>query len=206
MTLIVGLTGGIGSGKSAIADAFAALAVNVTDADRISHLLTQPGAAGFEAILAAFGPEMLDAAGAIDRTRLRQRVFTDAPARARLEAALHPLIRAATLREVETWSSPYGVLVVPLLLERGGLVGLVDRVLVIDCPEEDQVARVVQRSGLAGSEVRAIMATQLPRAERLKAADDVLDNSGAPERIAPRVAELDRRYRRLAAARANDAA
>ena len=128
-------------------------------------------------------------------------MFADADARARLEAILHPMIRAAARREVAAWKSPYGLLVVPLLLERGGLSG-VDRVLVVDCPEDEQVRRVVARSGLAAADVRAIMATQLSRADRLARADDTLDNTGPPEAIAPQVAALDLRYRALAAASA----
>ena len=201
MTLVVGLTGGIGSGKSAVADAFAALGADVADADLVSHRLTQRGAPGHAAIVAAFGSQVLDAEGAVDRARLRDLVFADAALRARLEAALHPLIRAAVREDVARWSAPYGILVVPLLLERGGLTDLVDRVLVVDCTEDQQVARVVQRSGLAPEQVRAIMATQLGRAQRLAAANDVLDNSGPPEAIRPAVEALDRRYRDLAAAR-----
>jgi len=196
---VVGLTGGIGSGKSAVADAFAALAVDVTDTDRIAHALTAPGSAGLAGIVAAFGADVLRADGTLDRDRLRERVFADAAARQRLEAILHPLIRAEAAREVAGWQSPYGLLVVPLLFERGGHRDLVRRTLVVDCPEEIQVARVTARSGLAAAEVRAIMAAQLPRAERLARADDVLDNSGARDAIGPQVAELDRRYRRLAA-------
>lgn len=199
MTFVVGLTGGIGSGKSAVAEAFAARGVEVTDTDRIAHALTGPNGAGTRAIAAAFGPEALDASGAIDRAGLRRRVFDDPDARARLEAALHPLIRAATSNEVRAWRGPYGILVVPLLLERGGLTRLVQRILVVDCTEEQQVARVVQRSGFPADEVRAIMATQLGRAERLAAADDVIDNSGPPERIGAAVARLDAQYRELAA-------
>ena len=199
MPYVVGLTGGIGSGKSAVADAFAALAVDVTDTDRIAHALTAPGSAGLAGIVAAFGTDVLRADGTLDRDRLRERVFADAAARQRLESILHPLIRAEAAAEVARWRSPYGLLVVPLLFERGGHRDLVRRTLGVDCPEEVQVARVTARSGLAAAEVRAIMAAQLPRAERLARADDVLDNSGGREAIAPQVAELDRRYRRLAA-------
>lgn len=206
MTLVVGVTGGIGSGKSAVAHAFAALGANVTDADVISHELTRPGAPGHEAIVAEFGREILDPSGAIDRARLRARVFADNAARARLEALLHPLIRAAALRDLTAWTSPYGILVVPLLLERGGLTSIVDRVLVVDCTEAQQVERVMSRSGLAADEVRAIMATQLTREARLAAADDVIDNSGPPERIGPAVAALDRQYRQLAASPRSGAA
>ena len=203
MTLVVGLTGGIGSGKTAVADAFAALGIDVTDADRLAHALTAPGEPGYGAILAAFGPAFTGPDGTLDRGRLRRHVFDDAAERVRLEAILHPLIRDAARREIAGWTGSYGLLVVPLLLERGNLAG-VDRVLVVDCPEEEQVRRVVARSGLAAAEVRAIMATQLPRAERLARADDVLDNAGPPSAIAPQVAGLDRRYRDLAATAAKN--
>lgn len=198
MTFVVGLTGGIGSGKSAVADAFAALGADVTDTDRLAHAVTERGEPGHAGVLAEFGPAFARPDGTLDRARLRQTVFADASARARLEAILHPLIREATRREVAGWTSPYGLLVVPLLLERGGLSGVVQRVLVVDCPEDEQVRRVAARSGLTPDEVRAIMATQLSRAERLARADDVIDNAGPPAAIAPQVAELDRRYRELA--------
>jgi len=198
VTLVVGLTGGICSGKSAVAAAFAERGADVTDTDVISHQLTAPGAAGYDAIVKAFGPRVLDGDGTLDRAALREVVFADEGARRRLESLLHPLIRAAALSDVGGWSGPYGILVVPLLLERGGLTNIVDRVLVVDCMEEQQVERVRRRSGLAESEVRAIMAAQLSRAERLAAADDVIDNSGAPEHIPESVAALDRRYRELA--------
>ena len=203
MTFVVGLTGGIGSGKSAVADAFEGLGVDVTDADRFAHALTAPGQPGHAAVLAAFGPEFLCPDGTLDRAHLRRLVFGDAIARRRLEATLHPLIREATRHEVAGWTSPYGLLVVPLLLERGSLSG-VDRVLVVDCPEDEQVRRVMARSGLPAADVRAIMATQLPRAERLARAHDVLDNAGPVSAIAPQVAELDHRYRVLAAATAKN--
>jgi dephospho-CoA kinase len=199
VTLVVGLTGGIGSGKSAVADAFAALGVDVTDTDRLAHALTAPGQPGHAAVLAAFGPEFRCPDGRLDRARLRGVVFGDPAARAELEAILHPLIREAAGREIAAWTSPYGLLVVPLLFERGG-GARVNRVLVVDCAEDEQVRRVAARSGLGASEVRAIMATQLPRAERLARADDVLDNTGPVSAIASQVADFDRRYRALAAA------
>jgi dephospho-CoA kinase len=204
VTLVVGLTGGIGSGKSAVAEAFAALGIGVTDTDRLAHAVTAPGEAGLAAVLAAFGPEFRKDDGSLDRDRLRRRVFADPDARVRLERLLHPLIAAAARRDVARWRSPYGILVVPLLLERGGLRDLVGRVLVVDCPEDEQVRRVMARSGLTADEVRAIMATQCPRSARLAAADDVIDNAGAPDAIAPQVAALDLRYRSLAAAPAHE--
>jgi len=206
VALVVGLTGGIGSGKSAVADAFAALGADVTDTDALAHALTAPHEPGHAGIRRAFGPDYFLPDGTLDRARLRERVFGDAAARAQLEEILHPLIRAAAAREVAAWTGPYGLLVVPLLFERGGQKGLVQRVLVVDCPEETQVQRVMARSRLTAGAVRAIMATQLPRPERLARADDVLDNAGPPAAIAQQVAVLDRRYRAMAAALATDSA
>ncbi len=199
MTLVVGLTGGIGSGKSAVADAFAARGVEITDTDRLAHTLTAAGAPGFAAVVAVFGRGVVAADGTLDRGALRRIVFADPEARARLEDLLHPLIRAAARRECANWTGPYGLLVVPLLFERGGLADVVERTLVVDCPEDEQVTRVMKRSGLAADEVRAIMAAQLSRSARVARADDVLDNSGPASAIAPQVAELDRKYRALAA-------
>jgi len=199
-TYVVGLTGGIGSGKTAVADAFAALGVEIIDTDAVAHGLSAVGQPGFAAIRDAFGDRILRPDGAIDRGALRRLVFADAAARSRLEGALHPLIGAEVARRVEQWSGAYGVIVVPLLLEREGVRSLVDRILVVDCPEEEQVRRVVARSGLSPAEVHAIMATQLDRQQRLAAADDILDNAGTPDAIEPQVLVLDGRYRTLAEA------
>lgn len=200
MSYVVGLTGGIGSGKTVVADAFAALGVEVIDTDVLAHRLSAAGQPGFTAILGAFGSGVLQPDGELDRAGLRRLVFADATARARLEGVLHPLIGAEVARQVECWRGAYGVIVVPLLLERAGLRSLVDRTLVVDCPEAEQIRRVIARSGLSPAEVRAIMATQFDREHRLAAADDVLDNAGPPDAIAPQVRALDRRYRELAAA------
>jgi len=199
MPFVVGLTGGIGSGKSAVANAFASLGVEIVDADLLAHRLSAPGEPGYAAIREAFPDVGLTPDGEIDRARLRSRVFADPRARVRLEAALHPLIAAAAKREIAAWRGPYGVTVVPLLLERGKLASAVDRILVVDCPEDAQVLRVVARSGMTPAEVRAIMATQASRQARLADADDVIDNAGPREAIAPQVAKLDARYRELAA-------
>ena len=199
-TYVVGLTGGIGSGKTAVADAFAALGVEIIDTDALAHGLSAVGQPGFAAIRDAFGDGILRPDGAIDRSALRRLVFADVAARSRLEGALHPLIGAEVARRVEQWSGAYGVIVVPLLLEREGVRSLVDRILVVDCPEEEQVRRVVARNGLSPAEVRAIMATQLDRQQRLAAADDIVDNAGTPDAIAPQVLALDGCYRRLAVA------
>jgi dephospho-CoA kinase len=195
---VVGLTGGIGSGKSEVAKAFGMLGVEVVDADVIAHRLSAQGQSGHAAITAAFGSDVVLPSGDVDRAELRRRAFADPAARARLEAALHPLIRREMQQEMAGWRGIYGVAVVPLLLERGGLAQQMDRVLVVDCPEEEQISRVAGRSGLSPTEIRAIMATQIDRPARLRAADDVLDNSGPPAAIAPQVAALDHRYRELA--------
>src|SRR5450631_3171881 len=192
------MTGGIGSGKTEVASVFTARGVEVVDADAIAHRLSKAGQAGHAAIAAAFDPGVLLPSGELDRAELRRRAFADPQARARLEAAVHPLIRREVYREMAAWRGIYGVVVVPLLIERGGLAKQVNRVLVVDCAEDEQVRRVVARSGLSPAEVRAIMATQLDRLARLRDADDVLDNSGPPDAIAPQVAELDRRYKELA--------
>jgi dephospho-CoA kinase len=198
---VVGMTGGIGSGKTEVAKGFSVLGVEVSDADVIAHRLSMQGQPGYVAIVAAFDPGVLLPSGELDRAELRRRAFADPAARARLEAALHPLIRREMLQEMAAWRGAYGVAVVPLLFERGGLAKQLHRVLVVDCPEDEQVRRVVARSGVSASEVHAIMATQLDRRTRLRGADDVLDNSGSPDAIAPQVADLDRRYRQFAAER-----
>lgn len=196
--MVVGLTGGIGSGKSAVSRAFSALGVEVVDTDALAHELSAPESEGFAAIRAAFGPQVILPSGEIDRAWLRQRVFADPAMRTTLEAVLHPLIVAEARRRIADWRGAYGIVVVPLLLERGGLDASVDRVLVVDCPEAEQVRRVVERSLLSESEVRAIMATQFDRRQRIARADDVLDNSGPLEQIPTQVEALDRRYRQLA--------
>lgn len=199
MKFAVGLTGGIGSGKTTVADAFARLGIDVTDTDRLAHELSEPGAAGHAAIRARFGAGYFREDDSLDRGRLRRSVFADPNLRQELEAIMHPLIRDAAAQAVARWASPYGILVVPLLFERSSnLTNMVQRILVVDCPEAMQVERTMARSGIAADEVRAIMATQIARADRLIRADDVIDNSGPPAAIAPRVAELDRLYRSLA--------
>jgi dephospho-CoA kinase len=198
----VGLTGGIGSGKSTVARAFEAHGVEVVDADALAHRLTAPAGAAIPAIRAAFGAEVIDASGALDRARMRKLAFADPGARKRLEAILHPLIRAETDRLAHGARSDYVILMIPLLVESGDPHGRCDRVLVVDCPEEEQIRRVTARSGLPRSEVEAIMATQATRTDRLAAADDVVDNSGDPAAIGAQVEGLHRRYLDLAARRA----
>jgi dephospho-CoA kinase len=194
MRLVVGLTGGIGSGKSAAADEFARLGATVVDTDVIAHELTQAGGSAIPAVERVFGKDMIDRSGAMDRTRMRERVFAEPAAKQSLEALLHPLIREESLRRVAAAQGPYVVHVVPLLVESADYRKLVDRVVVVDCPEELQIARVRARSALPEAQVRAIMASQVTRADRLAAADDVIDNSGSLDALRKQVAALHRRY------------
>lgn len=196
--LIVGLTGGIGSGKSAAAEAFARLGAAIVDADAIAHQLTGPGGAAIPALRARFGDAFIDASGALDRRRMRDLVFREPARRKELEAVLHPMIRAESERQTAAaWSAsaaPYVLHVVPLLIESPDYRQRVDRVLVVDVPEPVQVARVMQRSGLAEDEVRRIIASQIPREKRLAAADDVIDNSGTIDALQQQVRALHERY------------
>jgi dephospho-CoA kinase len=200
MPFVVGLTGGIGSGKSAAAEEFARLGAAVVDTDAIAHELTAAGGAAIDAVRRALGDEYIDHTGAMDRAKVRARVFSDPAARARLEAALHPPIRAESERRIAAASAPYVVHVVPLLLESGEYRRRVARVLVVDCAPEQQAARVRHRSSLADDEIRRIIAAQMPRAARLAAADDVIDNSGGIDALHKQVAALHARYLELARA------
>ncbi|MEW7849163.1 dephospho-CoA kinase [Massilia aurea] len=190
----VGLTGGIGCGKSTVADLFAALGATIVDTDVIAHALTAPQGAAMPAIVAEFGPDFAQPDGALDRARMRTLVFADATARARLEAILHPRIRAATAAAGQAATGAYVIYVVPLLIESGSWRERVTRVLAVDCSEDTQVARVMQRSRLSVDEVRAIMATQVTRARRLAAADDVVDNEAGLEALRMQVEALHQRY------------
>jgi dephospho-CoA kinase len=196
---IVCLTGGIGSGKSSVAHLFGERGIEVVDADTLAHELTRPGGAAIPALVEAFGAEALDASGALDRARMRRIAFADPAARQRLESILHPLIRVAAARRAAAATSAYVLLVIPLLIESGRSSARCDRVLVVDCPEAEQVRRVMARSNLSRDEVLAIMATQASREARLERADDVIDNGGEVSRLAAQVDALHRRYLALAA-------
>ncbi|MGP1676773.1 MAG: dephospho-CoA kinase [Burkholderiales bacterium] len=200
MPYTVGLTGGIGSGKSAAAQAFEELGAMVIDTDAIAHALTGPGGAAIEPIRAAFGADYITAGGALARPLMRELVFADAGKKRLLEAILHPLIRERSSELVRTARSPYVILMVPLLIESGDYRGRCQRILVVDCPEELQLERVMARSGISAAQVRAIMANQVARPARLAAADDVIDNSGDPAQLRRQVAALHLRYLQLAAA------
>ncbi len=198
--LRIGLTGGIASGKSTAARRFAALGVPVIDADAIAREVVAPGEPGLAAVVERFGPSILTAAGELDRRALRERVFADTAARRDLEALLHPRIRARMQALAERAEAPYVVLAIPLLAE-GGARDRVDRVLVIDVPEELQLARVLARDGGSRAQAEAILAAQAGRTARLALADDVLENSGDITALERGVDELHRRYLALAASR-----
>lgn len=198
-TFVVGLTGGIGSGKSAAADLFAELGAAVVDTDRIAHALTAPGGAAMAALRDAFGAGVIAEDGSLNRPAMRALAFEDPDVRKRLEGILHPMIRAESDQQCRQTLAPYVVLVVPLLIESGTYRGRVQRLCVVDCPEEVQVERVMRRSGLEACQVRAIMAVQACRADRLAAADDVVDNGDGPVQLREQVVDLHRRYLALAA-------
>jgi len=200
MPLVVGLTGGIGSGKSAAADAFGKLGATVVDTDAIAHELTGPGGAAVAEVARLFGKAFIDATGAMNRKRMRDLVFSDAEEKQRLEGLLHPLIRAESERRIAAAQGPYVIYVVPLLIESADHRERVGRVLVVDCPEALQVARVRQRSGLPEGEVRRIIASQIQRERRLAAADDVIDNSGPITALQQQVGKLHEKYLALAEA------
>ena len=190
----IGLTGGIGCGKTTVADLFAARGAAVVDTDQIAHALTAPGGAAMPALVEAFGPGYATADGALDRARMRALVFADPDARARLEAILHPRIREATASAALLAAGPYVIFVVPLLIESGSWRERVARVLAIDCPEATQVARVMARNHLTEDQVRAIMAAQVTRARRLEAADDVILNDDGLDALLPQVKDLHAFY------------
>ena len=190
----VGLTGGIGCGKTTVANMFAELGASLVDTDDIAHALTAPGGAAMAKLIAAFGPEFATPDGALDRARMRALVFSDAAAKQRLEAILHPRIRDTALAAAAVATGAYVIYVVPLLIESGTWRARVARVLAIDCPEEVQVARVMARNGLTEEQVRAIMANQLTRAQRLAAADDVITNDGQLDTLRPQITRIHTQY------------
>ncbi len=197
-TLSIGLTGGIGSGKSFVADLFALQGASIVDTDVIAHQLTAPGGRAMPAIRDAFGADFINADGSLNRAAMRARVFTDGDAKRRLEAILHPLIGADTDAAAQRADGDYVIFVVPLLVESGRWVDRVDRVLVVDCPEALQIARVMQRSQLPAAQVEAIMASQASREQRLAVADDVIVNDGERAAVEAAVARLHAQYLALA--------
>ncbi|HKE49376.1 MAG TPA: dephospho-CoA kinase [Rhodanobacteraceae bacterium] len=196
----VALTGGIASGKSECARRFAELGATVVDADVVARDLVAPGMPALNEIAAAFGRQMLDANGSLERTEMRALVFGDAEARRKLEAILHPRVRAEMLVRADAATGPYVLLVVPLYVETGGY-DWADRVVVVDLPRELQLARAIARDAMAPSLAEAMIDAQASREQRLAVADDVIDNSGAPDALDPQIAALHARYVERAAAR-----
>lgn len=195
---IVGLTGGIGSGKSAAASCFENHGIVVVDADAIAHELTSPHGAAMAELEAEFGKAVITSEGALDRAAMRKLAFAEPDVRLRLEQILHPRIRRLCAERCAAAASPYALLVVPLLIESGTYRERCQRLVVVDCPEETQIARVMSRSGLSRGEVERIMAAQATRAQRLAVADDIIDNGGAPEALPPQVTLLHDKYLELA--------
>lgn len=196
---VVGLTGGIGSGKSTVADLFVEQGAGLVDTDAIAHALTAAGGAAMPALVDEFGRNILAADGALDRAAMRQLVFADPSVRSRLEGILHPLIRQISDERCRAASSPYVILAVPLLVESGGYRDRCDRIAVVDCPESLQIERVMARSGLAAGEVEAIMAAQATRQQRLAVADDVVVNDAGRTKIYEQVKALHANYLALLA-------
>lgn len=191
--LRIGLTGGLASGKSTVAALFAAKGVPVIDTDLIARDVVRVGTPAHAAVANAFGKSILDPTGAVDRARLRERVFADPHARRQLESILHPHIRAETEDRLARLIAPYCVVVVPLLIETD-FDELVDRILVIDAEEALQIERAMRRSGLTSEAVRTILAAQTNRATRRARADDIIENNGDAAGLAPQVDALHQRY------------
>lgn len=194
---VVGLTGGIGCGKSAVTDCFAALGVPVIDADLVARAVVEPGQPALQEIVDRFGPDALLGDGTLDRTWLREHIFSRPAAKATLEGILHPRIRAEMRRRLAEFDTPYAIFAIPLLFETGQDKG-VDRVLVVDCPPELQISRVTRRDRVSEEQTRSIIAAQIDRKSRLERADDVIDNSRSLEDLQPRVALLHQKYLKLA--------
>lgn len=197
-TFSVGLTGGIGSGKTTVANLFAARGAALVDTDAIAHALTASGGIAVDAIRYAFGDDFISADGAMDRARMRTHVFVDPHARQRLEAILHPMIRSETTRAAHEARGDYLIYVVPLLTESGQWRTRTSRILVVDCTEQTQIARVMARNGMTRAQVQAIMAAQATRAERLALADDVVENNLDPAALPPQIDRLHAHYLALA--------
>lgn len=198
---VVGLTGGIASGKSAVAREFESRGIHVADADIAARAAVAAGSEGLAEVVAAFGAGVLDASGALDRAAMRRRIFEDAGAKRTLEAIVHPRVRAALQAECAAAESPYAIAAIPLLAEGGGRDAYpwLDRILVVDAPVDAQRARLLARDGIDAALADRMIGAQATRAQRLAIADDVLANSGSLDELAAHVASLDRLYRVLAA-------
>jgi dephospho-CoA kinase len=194
VTLVVGLTGGIGCGKSSACKIFTELGIDVVDTDQISHELTQHNGAAIAAIRSQFGAEYITADGALDRAKMRKLVFTDNGCRVKLEALLHPLILETTTKRILHCNSPYVIVAVPLLLETDDYNYLINRILVVDCDEQLQIMRTMTRSHLSVEEIKAIMAAQINRTQRLIKADDIIVNNDDINCLKEQVVRMHRNY------------
>jgi dephospho-CoA kinase len=195
--LIVGLTGGIGSGKSSVTDLFTALGVPVIDADLVAREVVAPGEPALTEIATRFGAEIVDSSGQLDRQRLRGLIFSDPTARDDLEQITHPRIRERMVQQLDAINAPYAILSIPLLIESGHDYNL-DRILVVDVSEQQQLERAVLRDETTAEQIEAAMAAQCSRQERLAVADDIIDNSGSPEQLQVQVQQLHRCYMEIA--------
>lgn len=198
-TFVIALTGGVAAGKSAVSRRFEALGIHVYDADRAAREVIEPGTQGLASLVAAFGAEILDADGRLDRPAMRQRIFVDRDARATLEAVIHPRVRQWLRDRSDTDDGPYCILAIPLLVENLPHYRWVNRVLAVDLPEAEQITRLMGRDGVDESLARRMLASQASRAERLAIADDVIDNSGVEALLDEQVARLHARYLSLSA-------
>jgi dephospho-CoA kinase len=194
MTLIVGLTGGIGSGKSTVGQYFADLGIDVIDTDAIARMLTEPGGLAMNSIKNSFGETMIAADGSLNREKMRDLIFSDSNYKLALENILHPLILAETLRQVRKALSPYIIIAIPLLFETNDYDKIIQRSLVVDCAEEQQLLRTMKRSKLPENQVKAIIATQIPRTSRLQKANDIIVNNLDIAYLKAQVAQLHKKY------------
>ncbi len=198
MSYRVGLTGGIGCGKSTIATIFAEHGVPIIDTDKISHQITQKDGAAIPAIKSEFGEKHINEKGALDRTTMRQLVFSDSSARQGLEKILHPLILTQVKTQAESCSAPYALIVIPLLFESSGYQDWLDRTLTVDCTDKTQIERASGREGMNEQMVRSIMAQQFSRLKRIELADDVIENNGSLSDLQPQISKLHQQYLKLA--------
>ncbi|ULR30461.1 dephospho-CoA kinase [Dickeya fangzhongdai] len=197
MAYIVALTGGIGSGKSTVAQGFAALGASIVDADVIARQVVSPGQPALAAIVEHFGREILQPDGALNRSALRERIFSSPEDKRWLNALLHPLIHQETRRQLAAVTTPYALWVVPLLVENQ-LQEQAQRILVVDVPLETQLQRTMARDGVSRAQAQNILASQASREQRLACADDIIDNNSNPSVLAPRIAALHQHYLALA--------
>lgn len=199
---IIGLTGGVASGKSAVAEQFAALGVHIADADVAAREAVAIGSPGLAAVVGAFGTEVLDPSGGLDRAAMRRRIFDDDNARRTLEGIIHPIVRASLRDACETAPGPYAIAAIPLLAEGGGRAAYpwLDRILVVDVPVDVQLERLLRRDGIDRALAERMVAAQATRDERLALADDVLLNTAPLPALPSLVATLDAQYRTLATA------